>query len=805
MRLHPHPGPPNSAAPVRSTARKDVLTDVLDNVQMALKESEDLLSLAPVPGLAAAVVFLAAILERVKKMRSNAETAEAVMDEIRKLNDVIGNVVRQVLSRATCLQMKPEERPEMLKGFEDSNGWRGRVEQLRKELEELLVKAERCAQGPWYKRLSRSTRDEDTLKMIRTDLASTIQRFQLAGGLSIEALTEQNLAVGEATYEEVKRIAAAQEAEATKQEEERKKQQEARERSAIEAIPHADAAGYKSVSNVDKSYFLSGTRKVVFERLDEWVSSDKPVCFLIGAAGMGKSTIASEFCRRHEGELGASFFFRRLGGDPGVGSTVKFFPTIAYQLAHARPELRSHIVRAAQSDVHAAHSQMEFAVRALLHKPLQDAEAAGALSRMYIVVDALDECTESASEPGLVPECLRLLSSCALRHSSSIRLLITSRPDPDHVAKALRRDPSLKDSSVLLSLYDVEKREAVDRDITELIRTRLCDVEEGAQWYEREPSVVERLVWQSQGVFVFARTAVEFIVRAAGIAQMERRLKLLLTRGNTYGLGNLDVLYRTVLETAFPPADLDPETREQVRVILAWIALGRDADGIEPLVIEQLSGVPSVESIPILTKLRSVLTFDPGADDVAKREFRAMHITFPDFLVDRARCGDVYHVNPSDMHARLAVDCLRWRHHKGTEEINYANWYWHEHVYQASPTPELVGLLKAIFTSVSTDRPSLFFFSSTFTGSAAQGTALLRWVDTHVGRELAQVMGDQLRLSLPWYQFSYEAEITVHDPGFPGERPGALPEEEVEELRQQRLSQDEHFEECWRKNGIVTE
>ncbi len=70
---------------------------------------------------------------------------------------------------------------------------------------------------------------------------------------------------------------------------------------------------------------------------------------------------------------------------------------------------------------------------------------------------------------------------------------------------------------------------------------------------------------------------------------------------------------------------------------------------------------------------------------------------------------------------------------------------------------------------------------------------------------LTPAAGDQLRLSMPWYRFSYEAEITVHDPGFPGERPGALPEEEVEELREQRLRQDEHFKECWRKNGIVTD
>ena len=281
----------------------------------------------------------------------------------------------------------------------------------------------------------------------------------------------------------------------------------------IDAIPHADKAGYKSMSNSDKAFYVPGTREAVWKRLDEWVLSDKPICFLIGAAGMGKSTIASEFCRRHKTQIGASFFFK--WNDANVGSTRLFFTTLAHQLAHCSwKELRPHIARAAELHNQGGHSQqMQYAVEDLLHKPLHEAEhTTGAHSVVYIVVDALDECTESSRQPDLIPECLRLLVSCALRNPSTFRLLLTSRPVPNHVEKA-RLDSELRDRSVLLSLYDIEEPKAIDRDICELMRRRLCAGQEGKQWYQSDPSVVGRLTKQSQGVFVYARTAVDFIVR----------------------------------------------------------------------------------------------------------------------------------------------------------------------------------------------------------------------------------------------------------------------------------------------------
>ncbi|RPD52670.1 hypothetical protein L227DRAFT_441185 [Lentinus tigrinus ALCF2SS1-6] len=706
------------------SASKDAVTDVLDNVSTALKETKDLLDLAPVPGLSTAADALLGILEQVKKMRANKATVEVISNEITNMRNIIESVVNKVKSRADKLQR--EEQDTMWENLKVSDGWQERVEQLQNELQDIQKKAQPCGRGRWYQRLWRATRDEDTLQTIRTDLGDTLKRYRLGGTLSIEALTEETLARLESLAAAQKAEAEKQEEERSKQDEERRKQEEERKRleedrqqKIIDKIPHADSAGYRSVSNSDKAEFLAGTRDAVWKRFNEWVSGNKPVCFLIGAAGMGKSTIASEFCRRREehGDLGASFFFKR--GDAHVGSTMLFFTTLAYQLAQSRMALRPYIVRAADHHMRAGRAQqMQLAVEDLLRKPLRDAKDAGVLSApVYIVIDALDECNESASQPDLVPRCLELLVSCALEYPSSFRVLITSRPHPNHVEEA-RRKPEIENSSVLVSLYNVEEREAIDRDIEELIRTRLCKVREGAQWHESDPTVVKRLTEQSEGVFVYARTAVDFITGGVGMAQMEDRLQVLLAPGNTYGLDHLDQLYRTVLEAAFPPKDLYPKLHEQLRLLLAWVALCQNSRGITPLEVELISGIPCRESIPILAKLHSVLVFYGTADNINNMYFRAMHVTFRDFLVDERRCGKDFHVDPRTMHTRFAIGCLRGVPTENDPYCGYGKHHGFDHVKQAAPTQELTSMLKEIYTSMFTDGPGLFltryFLGETF-------------------------------------------------------------------------------------------
>ena len=475
------------------------------------------------------------------------------------------------------------------------------------------------------------------------------------------------------------------------------------------------------------------------------MSSDKPVCFLIGHAGMGKSTIASEFCRRYASELGASFLFRR--GDPALGTTAQVFPTLADQLAKSRNELRRHIVEATRKHLENGRSQqMEYVVRDLLVEPLRVAADAGTLRRIFIVIDALDECNESHSQPELVPQCLRLLISCARQHPTFLRLLITSRPEPPHIEEELRRDPTLHDVSTLLQLYRIEDRETVDRDIAELIRARICSTTAGKTWHDSDPTVVSALTRQSQGLFVYARTAADFIARAIGTAQMSHRLEILLSQGNAFGLGDLDQLYHIVLETAFPPADLDPQTREQLQLVLGWIALCQEPSGISPQEVETLSGVPCSVSVPMLQKLRSVVLFeDTNADTDASggmatsSKFSSIHVTFRDFLVDSVRCSSVYHVDAAAMHTRLAIDCLTKMHsvrHKRHDYREYPMWYWDAHIMQANPTDDLVSLLKDIFLpSWDLKKRSLFFsYDNWCVHDPEKIRLLLVWVDTKVVR-----------------------------------------------------------------------
>ena len=48
-----------------------------------------------------------------------------------------------------------------------------------RELENLLRKVHLRRDGPWYKRLIRSTRDEETLRDLRTDLGDVVHRYQV--------------------------------------------------------------------------------------------------------------------------------------------------------------------------------------------------------------------------------------------------------------------------------------------------------------------------------------------------------------------------------------------------------------------------------------------------------------------------------------------------------------------------------------------------------------------------------------------------------------------------------------------------
>ena len=98
------------------------------------------------------------------------------------------------------------------------------------------------------------------------------------------------------------------------------------------------------------------------------------------------------------------------------------------------------------------------------------------------------------------------------------------------------------------------------------------------------------------------------------------------------------------------------------------------------------------------------------------------------------------------MHAPLAFNCSRLLHNNLYEQahingnpVDYAQRFWAMHAVKSKgSTEDLTNLLKEIFSSVSTSRPSYFF--SHF--RSLTGPTVVSWVDDHIVSDSIYVVHD---------------------------------------------------------------
>ncbi|PPQ73256.1 hypothetical protein CVT24_009971 [Panaeolus cyanescens] len=427
------------------------------------------------------------------------------------------------------------------------------------------------------------------------------------------------------------------------------------------------ASAFHNSDEYEETKCHPGTRVSILSLLEEWALSRTlnsedgitPMIWLHGAAGVGKTAIAKSFAERLEGlgRLAASFFFWRA--DPGRSDDRNFVATLAFQLAHAIPPIRSYIEHAIASDPAIFDRTGKSQVDALILKPLRllrdnspDLDVHSLPN--IIIIDGLDECGGIAQDrvrsQKRVVDILHLMAS--QQALFPFRFLVISREDPyirgffegSHMAE-LSRSLLLDDEFVPLSdiqLYIEAQFNAIktshpDRD----------SLPKSPEVWPK-PGISKLMAQNTNGQFIMAATAMRFIADVHRQPNQQLDIVLGAISSDLFNENNtvftpLYNLYRQVINSV-----IEDSRKIAFEVVLFHIAHVH----ISPSGFYSHIRVPDVEKVLKLSTgaLRhSIRGFESifslqrvEGTTVEEHRLRFKHSTFIDFIFDRQHAGDWY-------------------------------------------------------------------------------------------------------------------------------------------------------------------
>jgi hypothetical protein len=368
-------------------------------------------------------------------------------------------------------------------------------------------------------------------------------------------------------------------------------------------------------------------------------------------AGTGKSTIAHTIARSHfdQGQLAASFFFSRGGGD--VGNARKFVTTIAVQLAiHILPVQR-YIRDAITERSNIASQSLTDQWRQLVLGPLSKLESSDIYPSCIVVIDALDEC-EAETDIRII---LRLLAEARSLKKVRLRVLVTSRPEVP-IRYGFGQIPNTEHHDFIL--HNIEAS-IVDHDISVFLDHEIGSIRQewslGAGWPGEQ--ALRRLVLNASGLFIWAATACRFI--REGRSYAAKRLSMMLGgSASTSALEyHLNTIYVTVLESTIHEEYLPEEKQDMysfLKQVLGTIVLLYSPLSVNSLCV--LLDCPKDNIEQGLLDLYAIL--DIPKDQT--RPLRLHHPSFRDFLLNNSRCKNPnFWVDEKQAHQELADSCIR--------------------------------------------------------------------------------------------------------------------------------------------------
>jgi hypothetical protein len=394
---------------------------------------------------------------------------------------------------------------------------------------------------------------------------------------------------------------------------------------------------------------LKGTRKAVLGKIELWMSNfgRPPVYWLNGLAGTGKSTIAQTIAERvfATGQLGASFFCSRDFEDR---SNLQFiFPTLAIQLARKYTKFRSILIPLIQSDPGVADESLYHQMEKLIVQPLRESNTS-----TVIIVDALDECKDDEPASAILSVLGQFVSEIP-----KVKFFLTGRPEPRIQAGFYL--PRMTNATDVFVLHEVESSQ-VNSDVQLFLKHEFLELANRRHGLDGWPAQeqLDFLCERAAGLFVYAVATVKFISHTNN--SPKQRLDLLLQsqesssrEGKTKLKANstLDLLYMSILQGAF--GDDDPEDDPKIRSVLGAVVLA--VNPLSPSTIATFLDIDVEEVFPLLSSLHSLLLFQENVD----HPVRPFHKSFPDFIIDPARCTDQrFWISPPNHHSELFIGCL---------------------------------------------------------------------------------------------------------------------------------------------------
>jgi hypothetical protein len=444
----------------------------------------------------------------------------------------------------------------------------------------------------------------------------------------------------------------------------------------------------------------------IYDWLDDDSATRPRVLWLNGLAGTGKTTIARSVATAAEKRkmLAASFFFSRDHQERRRLASI--VPTIAYQLALWRDELRRPICSAVSANIDIADQLMAKQVDTLLIRSFEKHPLESIPSCALIVLDALDECDkENGTEGGdLLPLLIQSLSKIPF----PVKIFLTSRPERS--IRTMMNEPEMSGPANAFVPKVFELHAVAPNIVAADIGWYLTS--EFKRIARRQPVPLHDQAWPAQHeidalvalatpLFVFASTAVKFIDSSA--FPPRRQLALILSN-DTAGtqaapFKNLDRLYMGVLLAAIAEEDEADEICGRFRRVMGGIL-----SVLEPASISLLSSLLPMDEEEVTYALRplSAVLDIPGHHD-PDHVIRIFHPSFPDFMTHPKRCGDHrFLIDTRESHATLAqacfttfTECLSITHGGGqngfasSSKLDYAHSYWLSHLMSSlSPSPE---------------------------------------------------------------------------------------------------------------------